>query len=106
MKYLLNDYKIRWIYIIVVKLLKSETKAIGILLIGVILVIFPAIIAILTIFGVIQPIIFQPTGKPLDIMPLVNVLCWYLMLLIVLYVGSRTFDWSINYMKNIRSDKN
>ncbi|MHA1269791.1 MAG: hypothetical protein ACTSPY_08415 [Candidatus Helarchaeota archaeon] len=80
--------------------MNKQDKGTIFLIIGISLVIFPAVIAILTIFGLIQPIIFPPTGKPLDVMPLINVLGWYLMLLLILYVGSRIVDWSIKYLKS------
>ena len=70
-----------------------------ILIIGIILIGIPAIIALLTIFGIITPVIFRPTGKPLDVMPLINVLCWFLMLVILIYVGTRIIDWGINYLR-------
>ena len=73
------------------------------LIIGIFLISLSALIAILTLLGIVQPSIFPTTGKPLDVIPLVNVICWFLMLLIILYVGSRIIDWSIKYMS---SDEN
>jgi hypothetical protein len=69
------------------------------LLLGAFLMAFPAVIAILTIFGVMIPVVFPPTGKPLDVMPLVNALTWWLMLILLLYIGTRVIDWSIKYLR-------
>ncbi|MHA1310884.1 MAG: hypothetical protein ACTSQO_08110 [Candidatus Helarchaeota archaeon] len=80
--------------------MNKKNKGLIFLLIGVSLVIFPAVIATLTLFGLVEPIIFPPTGKPLDLMPFINVLGWFLMLLIILYTGSRIVDWSIKYLRS------
>ncbi|MBD3229040.1 MAG: hypothetical protein GF329_12695 [Candidatus Lokiarchaeota archaeon] len=87
--------------------MKEEIKGNIILITGIGLMAFPAIIAILTIFGIFVPVIFPPTGMPLDVTPLVNALSWWLMLVLIMYIATRVIDWGIDYLKNInQGDKN
>ena len=59
-----------------------------------------AIFAILVLTGIVTPIIFPPTGLPLDVSPLSSALITFLMLIILIYVGTRILDFGLKYKKD------
>ena len=59
-----------------------------------------AIFAILVLSGVITPIIFPPTGLPLDVSPLSSAFVTFLMLIILIYVSTRLLDFGLKYPKD------
>ncbi|NVM31011.1 MAG: hypothetical protein HWN65_19375 [Candidatus Helarchaeota archaeon] len=79
---------------------EQEKKRKIILWIGAGLLILTAGFAILVLTGVITPVIFPPTGEPLDVSPLSSALVVFLMLIIILYVGTRVLDFGLKYPKN------
>lgn len=83
-----------------IKLAEQEKKRKIILWIGAGLLILTAGFAILVLTGVITPVIFPPTGEPLDVSPLSSALVVFLMLIIILYVGTRVLDFGLKYPKN------
>jgi cytochrome bd-type quinol oxidase subunit 2 len=58
-----------------------------------------AIFAILVLVGAITPNIFPPTGNLLDVNPLSSGLLTFLMLIVLLYVGTRILDFGLKYRK-------
>lgn len=58
-----------------------------------------AVFAILVLVGVIAPNIFPPTGEPLDANPLSSGLLTFLMLIVLLYVGTRVLDFGLKYRR-------
>ncbi|MHA1267139.1 MAG: hypothetical protein ACTSRS_18005 [Candidatus Helarchaeota archaeon] len=62
-----------------------------------------ALFAILVLTGLVTPIIFTPTGEPLDVSPLSSALVTFLMLIVLIYVGTRILDFGLKYGK---SEKN
>ncbi|MDD1779373.1 MAG: hypothetical protein LUQ65_14495 [Candidatus Helarchaeota archaeon] len=55
------------------------------------------VFAILLLGGVIAPNIFPPTGEPLDVNPLSSALLTFLLLIVLLYVGTRVLDFGLKY---------
>lgn len=64
-----------------------------------------AIFAILVLTGVITPIIFPPTGLPLDVSPLASAIVTFLMLIILIYVSTRVLDFGLKYPKDDATPK-
>lgn len=78
---------------------KKKRKSDYILFTGAILLAITAIFAILILIGVIKPNIFPPSGSLLDPNPLSSGLLTFLMLVILLYVGSKVLDFGLKYRK-------
>lgn len=57
------------------------------------------VFAILVLSGVIAPNIFPPTGEPLDTSPLSSALLTFLLLIVLLYVGTRVLDFGLKYRR-------
>ncbi|HUX98551.1 MAG TPA: hypothetical protein VMV49_03300 [Candidatus Deferrimicrobium sp.] len=77
----------------------KEKKSKYILWIGAGLLITTVTLAILILIGLITPNIFPPTGDLLDVNPLASGLLTFLMLIILLYVGTRVLDFGLKYRK-------
>jgi len=58
-----------------------------------------AILAFLILIGVVKPNIFPPTGDILDVNPLSSGLLTFLLLVVLLYVGTRVLDFGLKYRK-------
>lgn len=56
-----------------------------------------AIFALLVLIGAVTPNVFPPTGEPLDVSPLSSALVTFLMLIILIYVGTRVLDFGLKY---------
>jgi len=78
---------------------ERKKKSDYILLIGTIILGMTIVFAILILTGIITPNIFPPSGSILDINPLSSGLLTFLMLVILLYVGSRVLDFGLKYRK-------
>jgi ABC-type multidrug transport system fused ATPase/permease subunit len=81
-------------------LMDKERKSRFILWIGAGLLGTTVVFAILVLTGVIVPNIFPPTGNLLDVNPLSSGLLTFLMLIILLYVGTRVLDFGLKYRKD------
>lgn len=57
------------------------------------------VFAILVLVGVVTPNIFPPTGNPLDVNPLCSALLTFLMLIVLLYVGTRVLNFGLKYRR-------
>ena len=77
-----------------------EKKSKYILWIGASLLVTTVIFTILILTGVITPNIFPTTGDLLDVNPLSSGLLTFLMLIILLYVGTRVLDFGLKYRKD------
>ncbi|MFX1294816.1 MAG: hypothetical protein ACFFD2_08180 [Promethearchaeota archaeon] len=69
------------------------------------LLILTAVLAVLILTGFITPNIFPPTGSLLDINPLSSGLLTFLMLIILIYVGTRILDFGLKYGKEDSESK-
>ncbi len=77
----------------------SLKKSDYILLSGAILLGTTVVFTLLILTGIITPNIFPPTGELLDVNPLTSALITFLMLIILLYVGTRVLDFGLKYRK-------
>jgi hypothetical protein len=60
------------------------------------------VFAILVLTGIITPSIFPPTGNLLDVNPLSSGLLTFLMLIVLLYIGTRILDFGLKYRNEER----
>ncbi len=87
------------------KLTEQEKKRKIILWLGAGLLGVSAGFAILILTGIITPNIFPPTGEPLDINPLSSALATFLMLIVIMYIGTRVLDFGLKYSKDENKPK-
>ncbi|NVM55039.1 MAG: hypothetical protein HWN66_15140 [Candidatus Helarchaeota archaeon] len=66
---------------------------------------FTVVFAVLVLTGVITPVIFPPTGEPLDVSPLSSAFVTFLMLIILIYVGTRVLDFGLKYSNEDNESK-
>ena len=83
----------------------KEKKGRIILWTGAGVLILTAVFAILVLTGVITPNIFPPSGSLLDVNPLSSGLLTFLMLIILIYVGTRILDFGLKYGKEDSESK-
>ncbi|MHA1131262.1 MAG: hypothetical protein ACTSRC_03200 [Candidatus Helarchaeota archaeon] len=67
---------------------------------GAVILIGTVVLAVLILLGVIQPNIFPMTGGILDINSLSSGLLTFLLLIVMIYVGTRVLDFGLKYRRD------
>ncbi len=76
---------------------QKRKKSDLILIIGAAMLTTSAIFSILILTGVLSPNIFPPTGEILDVNPLASAFFCFLLLVVIIYVGTRILDFGLKY---------
>ncbi len=79
---------------------ENQKKGDIILWIGAGILLGTVVLAVLILFGVIKPNIFPMTGDILDVNPLSSGLLTFLLLIVLIYVGTRVLDFGLKYRRD------